>query len=65
MGSRKHPGRRPEPSLADGSRHFRLLKGRITQTYYNSEIGCKELGHQDNPYPAEFPGCPNPDEHKL
>ena len=58
-------GRRPEPALATGAGHFRLLKRLITRTYYTSEIGYKELGHQDNPYQGEFPGCPNPDEHKL
>lgn len=58
-------GRRPDLALAAGAGHFRLLKGLITRTFYSSEIGYKELGFQDNPYQAEFPGCPNPDEHKL
>ena len=55
----------PDLTLAAGVGHFQLLKDLITRTFYSSEIGYKELGYQSNPYQGEFPGCPNPDEHKL
>ena len=44
----------------EGHLHFRLLKRWISQAYYNSEIGMKELGWKGNPFHEDFPGCTHP-----
>ncbi len=44
-----------------GHEHFAYLKGRISQAYYNSEIGMKELGWDGNPTFGSFDGCTHPD----
>jgi len=44
---------------------FGTIKNSIVYSYYSSEIGSvQELKYDTNPFHAEFPGCPNPEEHK-
>lgn len=57
---------KPGAELAHGVELFKFLKLTVVWTYYNSEIGLvQELKYQTNPFHAEFPGCKNPDEHKI
>ena len=44
----------------EGYSHFQNLKSWISQAYYNSEIGMKELGWDENVFHADFEGCPHP-----
>ncbi len=44
----------------DGHSHFEHLKSWISQAYYNSEIGLKELGWDENVFHADFEGCTHP-----
>jgi hypothetical protein len=55
----------PDPQIARGAEQFAIIKNSIVYSYYSSEIGSlQELKYDTNPYHAEFPGCPNPEEHK-
>ena len=54
-----------DPQIARDVEQFGILKNSIVYSYYSSEIGSvQELKYDTNPFHAEFPGCPNPDEHK-
>jgi hypothetical protein len=54
-----------DPEIAHGAELFGVIKGSIVYSYYSSEIGSvQDLKYDTNPFHAEFPGCPNPDEHK-
>ncbi|MBZ5543957.1 MAG: gluconate 2-dehydrogenase subunit 3 family protein [Acidobacteriia bacterium] len=58
-----HPN--DDPRLAHGVELFSILKSSIARAYYSSEIGTlQELKYETNPFQPEFPGCPNPEEHK-
>jgi hypothetical protein len=54
-----NPERRP-PTLRD---RFEQLKGRISQAYYSSEKGMKELGWTGNMVHAGYPGCTHDGGH--
>lgn len=43
-----------------GHQHFRLLKRWISQAYYSSDIGMKELGWKGNPFHEDYTGCEHP-----
>jgi Gluconate 2-dehydrogenase subunit 3 len=48
-----------------GHAHFLNLKKWISQAYYSSEMGMKELGWDDNVFHGDFEGCSHPqDSHK-
>lgn len=54
-----------DPEIARGMEQFGIVKNSIVYSYYSSEIGSlQELKYDTNPFHSEFPGCPNPDEHK-
>ena len=54
-----------DPQIARDVERFGILKNSIAYSYYSSEIGSvQELKYDTNPFHAEFPGCPNPEEHK-
>jgi len=58
-----HPS--DDPRLAHGVELFSILKSSIARAYYSSQIGTlQELKYETNPFQPEFPGCPNPEEHK-
>jgi len=44
--------------------HFETLKGWISDAYYSSEPGMRELGWTGNVFHAELPGCTHPDGHR-
>lgn len=55
-------GSTPEHSV--GHEHFGYLKHWISEAYYSSPIGLKELGWDGSPAHGEFTGCGHPsDEH--
>ncbi|HEX7088068.1 MAG TPA: gluconate 2-dehydrogenase subunit 3 family protein [Vicinamibacterales bacterium] len=45
--------------------HFETLKGWISDAYYSSEPGMRELGWTGNVFHAELPGCTHPDGHRT
>ena len=45
-----------------GHTHFLNLKRWISQAFYGSEIGMKELGWDDNVFHGDFEGCPHPEK---
>ena len=47
-------------SQSEGYSHFQNLKVWISQAFYNSEIGMKELGWDENVFHAGFEGCTHP-----
>lgn len=54
-----------DPEIASSVEQFGILKNAIVYSYYSSEISSvQELKYDTNPFHSEFPGCPNPDEHK-
>ena len=58
-----HPSH--DPQLAPSVQSFSILKESIARAYYSSEVGMlRELKYETNPFQPEFPGCPNPEEHK-
>jgi hypothetical protein len=58
-----HPN--DDPHLAYGMELFSILKSSIARAYYSSQIGSlQELQYETNPFQPEFPGCPDPEEHK-
>ncbi len=54
-----------DPQIARDAEQFGIIKNSIVYSYYSSEIGSvQELKYDTNPFHADFPGCPNPEEHK-
>ena len=54
-----------DAQIARDAEQFGIIKISIVYSYYSSEIGSlQELKYDTNPFHSEFPGCPNPDEHK-
>ncbi len=45
--------------------HFETLKGWISDAYYSSEPGMRELGWTGNVFHAELPGCTHTDGHRT
>jgi hypothetical protein len=43
--------------------HFENLKGWISEAYYSSEMGMRELGWTEDRVFASFPGCEHPEGH--
>jgi Gluconate 2-dehydrogenase subunit 3 len=53
-------GESPPVSLRD---HFENLKDWVSETYYSSEVGMKELGWTGQVYFSSFPTCQHSDGH--
>lgn len=45
--------------------HFETLKGWVSDAYYSSEPGMRELGWSGNVFHAELPGCTHADGHRT
>ncbi|MGH9341418.1 MAG: gluconate 2-dehydrogenase subunit 3 family protein [Acidobacteriota bacterium] len=44
-----------------GHEHFSRIKNWISQAYYSSEIGMKELGWDESPFHGPYTGCRHPE----
>ena len=54
-----------EPILFTFRDHFENMKSWITDAYYSSEVGMRELGWKGQYFYGSFPGCEHPDGHSL
>ncbi len=54
-----------EPILVTLREHFENLKSWISEAYYSSEIGMRELGWKGQHFYESFPGCEHLDAHSL